>query len=149
MSPRNLTLNATGVAFVFMLLIGCGAPAATPVPPTTTPTPAVTLATSVEQVVGTWQSGRYYIRFDADGTYRQAHVLEELASAPYAISSYQFEGSEMVTKAISVSGVPSCGEAIGRYNIRLLDSGHIRVVTIRDQCLPRAGDTAREYEPVR
>ena len=129
----------------------------TPVPPTSTPTEkpatatptqAFTQATSAEEIVGTWFVGSYYIRFDKDETFRQAHALDKLDSQPYAISSYHFEGMEMVTTEISVSGVPSCGKKIGRYEIRLLESGNIRIVVIKDQCPPRAGDVAGEYEPV-
>jgi len=120
----------------------------TPKPQTATPTQAFTQATSAEEIVGTWFAGNYFIRFDNDGTFRQAHALDNLESQPYAISSYQFEGTKMVITEISVSGVPSCGKKIGSYEIRLLESGNIRIVAIKDQCPPRAGDVAGEYEPV-
>jgi hypothetical protein len=107
-----------------------------------------TLATSAEEIVGTWHESSLYIRFDEDGTFRQAHALDKLDSQPYAISSYRFEGTKMVTTEISVSGVPSCGTKIGSYEIRLLENGNIQIVTIKDQCTPRGGDTAGEYEPV-
>jgi hypothetical protein len=126
-------------------------PTPTPEPPTATPTQVFTLATSAEEIVGTWQAhaGRYYIRFDEDETFRQAHALDELDSQPYAISSYQFEGTKMVIREVSISGVPTCGKKIGSYEIRLLESGNIRIVAIEDQCEQRAGDVAREYGPVR
>jgi len=171
------------MTLVLLLLIGCGTPATTPVPPTTTPVPptatptpkpptatpipvpptatptqkpptatptqAFPLATSAEEIVGTWLVGRYYIRFDKDGTFRQADALDKLDSQSYAISSYQFEGTKMVITEVSVSGVPTCGKKIGIYEIQLLESGNIRVVAIKDQCAPRAGDIAGEYKPVR
>jgi len=108
-----------------------------------------TLATYAEEIVGTWFAGNFFIRFDKDGTFRQAHALDKLDSQPYAISSYQFEGTKIVTTEISVSGVPSCGKKIGSYEIQLLESGNIRIVAIKDQCAPRAGDIAGEYEPLR
>ncbi len=55
----------------------------------------------------------------------------------------------MVMTEVSVSGVPSCGKKSGSYEIRLLESGNIRIVAIKDQCAPRAGDLEGEYEPVR
>ena len=55
----------------------------------------------------------------------------------------------MVITEVSVSGVPSCGKKIGRYEIQLLENGNIQIVTINEQCPPRAGDTAGVYEPVR
>lgn len=161
---------------IALLLVGCGGPAATPTsvsttatlvpptptpvsptatlmpkPPTATPTPTqvFTLATSVEEIVGTWRAGSYYIRFDRDGTFRQADALDKLHDQPYAISSYQFEGTKMVIAEVSVSGVPTCGKKTGSYEIRLFESGKIWIVAVKDQCAPRAGDVAGEYEPVR
>jgi len=182
MNRQKLSQQVMGAMLITLLLVGCGAPAATPVPPTATPVPptatptpepptatptpvpptatptpkpatatptqAFTLATSAEEIVGTWVAGNYYIRFDRDGTFRQAHALDKLDSQPYAISSYQFEGTKMVITEVSVSGVPTCGKKIGSYEIQLLESGNIRIVAIKDQCAPRAGDIAGEYEPV-
>lgn len=127
-------------------------PADTPAPelPTRIPTQVFKLAASTDDVAGTWVSGdAYYIRFDKDGTYRQAHALDKLDSQPYAILSYHFEGTTMLVTDISVSGVPSCGKRIGRYEIRLLESGNIRIVIIKEECVPRGKDTALEFEPVR
>lgn len=178
MNRQKLLQQMMGAILITFLLIGCGSQPATPtsIPPTATikpllatatlkplpatatltpkiptatPTQAFTLASSAEEVIGTWAKGNYYIRFDEDGTFRQAHSLNQLDSQPYAISSYQFEGLEMVTVGISVSGVPSCGDKVGTYEIRLFESGKIKIATIRDQCGPRAGDVAGEYEPVR
>ena len=129
------------------------APTATrkPKPPTATPTPTpvFTLATSAEEVAGTWVAGNYYIRFDKDGTYRQAHALDKLDSRPYAISAYRFEGTTLVSTEIKVSGVRSCGKKSASYEIRLLESGNIWIVAIQDDCTGRKGDTEGEYEPVR
>jgi hypothetical protein len=104
-------------------------------------------------MVGTWQAGtvggRGYIRFDEDGTFRQAYTLDKLDSQPYAIDSYQFDGTRMVATEISVSGVPSCGEKIGTYEIRLLESGNIWVEVIKDRCTKRAIDLPGEYVLVR
>ncbi len=118
-------------------------------PPTAVPTQAFTQVTSAEEIIGTWFVGTYYIRFDEDGTFRQAHTLETLDSQPYAISSYEFEGTKMVTQAISVSGVPSCENLIGSYEFRLLENGNLQILVIEDRCTGRAHDTAGEYRPVR
>lgn len=181
MKRQKLSQRLIEVMLITLLLVGCGAPAVTPVSPTATPTTvpltatsvpptltpvpltatrtpiprtatpteAFTLATSAENIVGTWVVGSYFIRFDKDGTFRQARALDELASHPYAITSYQFEDTKMVIKEVSVSGVPTCGKKIGNYEIQLLKSGNIRIVPIKDECKPRARDIAGEYEPVR
>jgi hypothetical protein len=112
------------------------------------------LATSAEEIFGTWwHAGTYhYIRFDKDGTYREATALDKLDSQPYAIGSYQFKGTKMVIIVItegSFAGIPSCGKEIGSYEIQLLESGNILIVAINDQCWPRASMIPGEYKPVR
>jgi hypothetical protein len=191
MNPQMLLQQILRMTLVLLLLVGCGAPAVTAVPPTITPHPPTTtpvpkpptatltpasptltstpipptatstepptvpptqafkLATTAEEVIGTWFAGNYYIRFNKDGTFRQAHALDKLESQPYAISSYQFEGTKMVITEVSVSGVPTCGKKIGSYEVQLLESGNIRIVAIKDQCAPRAGELAGEYKPAR
>jgi len=130
----------------------------TPLPPVATPTPVLSTAvptevfsmiTSVDGLLGTWQnSDRYFYRFYADGTYNMAHAVEELDSQPYVISKFWFEEGRMFVEDISVSGVPSCKPDIGEYEIRLLESGNIRIVRIMDKCTPRARETELEFEPV-
>jgi len=117
-------------------------------PETETPRPEFTLATSGEEIAGTWRAGSYILRFDAYGTLRQAQTLEELDTRPYAICSYRFDRSSMIITEVKVSGVPSCGKKPGKYEVRLLDSGNMSIVAVADPCAPRAGDIVREYEPV-
>jgi hypothetical protein len=144
LNRQKLCQQVMGALVTMLLSIGCGAPA-------TTPTQAFTLATSAEEIVGTWmrRSGPLYLRFDEDGTLREARALDELDSQPFSINSYQFEGTRMILKEVSVSGVPSCGETIDSFEIRLLESGDIRIVVLEDECGHRAGSVAGEYEPVR
>jgi hypothetical protein len=128
------------------------APALPTATPTPEPSPAAqmkdfTLATSADEIVGTWHESGDYIRFDEDGTFRQAHGLDKLDDQPYAICSYQFEGTIMIIEEISVSGVPSCKRKIGSYEIQLLENGDIEIVTIEDQCPPRARDISGEKKP--
>ena len=134
------------------------APTSTPLPPAATPTPVLptaaptevfSLITSGDELLGTWQnSDRYYYRFYTDGTYNMAHAVEELDSQPYVISKFWFEEGRMFVEDISVSGVPSCKPDIGEYEIRLLESGNIRIVRIVDKCEPRVRETELEFEPV-
>ena len=100
-------------------------------------------------MVGTWQyADTFFYRFYPDGTYHQAHAVEELESKPYVISKYWFELGRMSVEDISVSGVPSCQPDIGVYEVRLLENGNIDIVTIKDKCTERARETAFELEPV-
>lgn len=156
MSEQRLPQHVVGAMMAMLLLAGCVAPAATPLPPIFTagspaapPTQASPLATAIEDIVGTWHSGQVYLRFHEDGTMEWGDALDALDSQPYATGNIQFEGTRMTLKETSVSGVPSCGEALGNYEVQLLPDGKIKIMTIAEECAPRAGDTALEFEPVR
>ena len=120
-------------------------------PPTSAPTQAFTLATSIEDIIGTWHSSRknLYLRFYGNGTLHHSHSLDSLDYQPYAISEIWFEGTQMYLKEKAVSGVPSCGDTPGIYEVRLFPDGKIQIVRIKEKCSPRAGDTALQYDPVR
>ncbi len=156
MSEQRLSQQVVGAMVAMLLLAGCVGPAGTPLPPIFTAGPpaapatqAFPLATSIEDIVGTWHSGAVYLRFHEDGTMQWADTLDELDSQPYATGNIQFEGTQMTLKETAVSGVPSCGDALGIYEVQLLPDGKIKIVTIEEECAPRAGDTALEFEPVR
>ncbi|MGD0920043.1 MAG: hypothetical protein ABSB22_26700 [Thermodesulfobacteriota bacterium] len=109
------------------------------------------LATSAEEIFGTWVAGSsHYLRFDQDGTFRGANTLDQLNSLPYSINSYQFNGTKMViTEVWGAIPANTCGEKIASYEIQLLESGNIRIVVIEDQCQRRAANIPGEYKPVR
>ena len=104
------------------------------------------VVTSAEQVLGTWHFLAAWTRFDDDGTIRQAWSADTLESGPYAISSYRFEDGEMLVTELAVSGVPACGDAVGRYRVWLLGSGELQIVAIDDPCPARSGDLTRVVE---
>jgi hypothetical protein len=147
MNYQKLLQQMIGVTLAMLLLVGCDTPPTTLV----SEAPAATLATSAEEIVGTWHKtiGAGYIRFYEDGAFHQARALDNLDSKPFAICEFRFEGTRMFTKEISVSGVPSCGDAIGIYEVRLLEDDKIQIASIEDKCSPRRSDTATVYEPVR
>jgi hypothetical protein len=149
MKPSLISVMFT---MLVVLATACG-PAQTPTaaPPTTAPTPAFTLATSIKDITGTWQnkSAEVYLRFYEDGTLNNADSVEKLDNQPYARSEIRFKGTQMSLKETAVDGVPSCRDALGLYEVRLLPNGKIQIVAIEDQCPPRATDTALEFEPVR
>jgi hypothetical protein len=109
-----------------------------------------TLATSLEEIAGSWQKtiGAGCIRFQDDGTFRQARRLGALDDSPFAICEIWFEGTQLFVGQCTVSGVPPCGEAIAIYEVRLLESGGIEIVAIEDNCSPRRLDTATVYDAV-
>ncbi len=148
MSPQKLSWQVMGAILTALLIVGCSSASDTP---TIMPTLEFKLAKSSEEVVGTWikRSGTTYIRIDDDGTLREARALDDLDSQPFAINSYQFTGTQMLLKEVSVEGVPSCGGFIDSFEIRLLESGNIWIVTLEGECRNRAGSFSGEYEPVR
>jgi hypothetical protein len=140
------------IVIMLVLLASACSPAQAPIAasPTSISTEAFTPATSIQDIVGTWQAEgfRVYLRFEEDGTLRYARALESLDAEPYAIAQIRFGGTQMFMKEVAVSGVPSCGEAEVVYEVQLLSSGNIQIVEIDDPCRPRAGDTALEFSPV-
>jgi hypothetical protein len=104
------------------------------------------VVTSAEQIIGTWMKPARYRRFDEDGTYRSAYSASALDGAPYAINSYRFEGGVMLVTEVAVSGVPACGDAVGRYRVWLLESGELQIVAIGDPCPARSGDMTRVFQ---
>lgn len=125
-------------------------------PPVASPAePAV--AKSAAEIVGTWVTHgklttgeNVYLRFDKDGTVRGGMVMDKLNSEPHITDSYEFKGAEMLVTEVSVaSGVPSCGNIVGHYEIQLLESGSILIGRINEHCLLRAVFLEGEYKPVR
>lgn len=142
-------LTASGLLSCSPSEVPSATPTITVTLPTAISTQVYTPLTSVEELVGTYQNAdRFYFRFYPDGTYHQAHTVEDLESQPYAISKFWFEGTEMNVEDISVSGVPSCQPNIGVYEVRLLETGNIKIVRITDKCTPRVRETELEFEPV-
>jgi len=146
MSYQRLPPMLMAATCLILLVVGCGAPAAAP---SAAPSDGYTLATSAEEVVGTWTSGSRYRRIDNDGTYRSASALDRLESQPDTITSYQFEGTKMIVEELWRPGGIHCVDTIGRYEVRLLESGSIQIVLLEDECTARAASVAKEYEPVR
>ena len=125
----------------------------TPVPPTprptSTPTEAFTLASSAEEIVGTWFNPQIVThRFNTDGTVQHAHSPDTI-DKPFAIEEFWFEGKKLFIKEISVSGVPPCSKVIvGIYEVRLLASGKMQLKAVEDKCKPRKEDTEGIFDPV-
>jgi len=123
----------------------------TPIPttplPTSKPTEAFRLASSAEEVIGTWYNPQIIcLRFKEDGTLDHAGSPNSL-DKPIAIDEYWFDNTKLHFQTFFVSGVPKC-EPIGIYEVRLLESGNIQLKAIDDKCGPRKGDTEGIYEPV-
>lgn len=142
MGPRAWWIRFVGIALMSVLVVAL---AQTATPPATA-SEAYVVVTSAEQVLGTWQYLAARTRFDDDGTFRSASSADTLDSAPYAINSFRFEGGEMLVTELAVSGVPTCGDAVGRYRVWLLESGELQIVAIGDPCPGRAGDMTRVFQ---
>ena len=142
MGPRAWWIRSVGIALMSVLVAALAQSATPPA----TASESYVVVTSAEQVLGTWQYLAARTRFDQDGTFRSAWSADTLESAPYAISSYRFEGDEMLVTELAVSGVPACGDAVGRYRVWLLESGELQIVAIDDPCSARSGDMTRVHQ---
>jgi hypothetical protein len=121
----------------------------TPPPPTATAPEPYAVVTEAQQIIGTWKfSESDFTRFYEDGTYHDAYSIAQLDPDPYAVNKYEFEDGHLVAREVSVSGVPPCGGKVGSYEIRLLRSGKLQIIVIRDACGPRVADTQGIYERV-
>jgi hypothetical protein len=118
-------------------------------PPSATAPEAYIVITDPNAILGTWRTSLPdFVRFYADGAYNEANDLEDLETAPFAIGSYEFSDGYLLVRETEVNGVPSCGGKVGRYELRLLDSGRLQIVVVKDACGARAGDTIGLYERV-
>lgn len=138
MGPRVSFGRLIGFALLSVVVVA----SAQPLMAQATESEGYVVAASAEQVIGTWvaQVGVAAIRFDEDGTYREAWGLAMLDAAPFAISTYRFDGAVMLVGGDdggTVVGVPDCGDVVGRYEARLLASGSLQFVPIEDACDPR------------
>ncbi len=144
---------------LILLWAGCS-PSATPTPtpepehtarPTATLPAGARLATSLEDIAGTWvgtTADRMYQRFNVDGTCYTSVSLEKLNTNPAVESTCIFEGDVLVMTDVKVTGLPSCGGKPGRYQVHLLANGNIIFARVFETCAPRGRSTAQEHEPV-
>jgi hypothetical protein len=138
--PTSTTLPSTPTA---------PPPSATPRPPTPTAPEPYAVVKEAQEIIGTWKfSESDFTRFYEDGTMHDAYSLAQLDDDPFAVNTYEFEEAKLILRELSVSGIPSCGGKVGTYEIRLLQSGNLQIVVIKDSCGPRAGDTHGIYKHV-
>jgi hypothetical protein len=131
--------NAVGVLVCFVLLLpsSCGEPES----------PAA--ISSAEELAGVWHrttrtgfGGEVYRQYTEDGIYRMGSSLEELEARPRVEGRFWFEGGQIVVQdTAGIPGYDICveGEKTGRYDLEVLENGHIRFVLVEDECADRAG----------
>lgn len=147
MGPRGWWIRFVGIALMTVLVVAL---AQTATPPAAA-SEAYVVVTSAEQVLGTWstQIGGPAIRFEEDGAYREAWTVATLDSAPFVISTYGFDTAVMIVAGGTAVGVPDCGDAVGRYEVRLFENGSLQMVPIEDPCSARREHMQRtRYERV-
>jgi hypothetical protein len=135
-----------------LLEAACRTPATPAQEPTPVPTRTAVLATSAEQILGTWLGrgvdGLYHL-FKENGICHIAVSEEKLADQPDAVSAYWFEGTRLFLKHLESPGLPDCPEEPAIYEVQLLASANLRFRKIKDTCAPRARSMAQEHTPIR
>lgn len=121
---------------VVVLLSGCGK--------TTTPADI----TSAEELAGVWHrttrtdfGGEVYRQYTEDGIYRMGASLEELETGPRVEGKFWFEGDQIVIQdTFGLAGYDICleGQETGKYDLEVLENGHLRFLLIEDECDERA-----------
>ena len=164
---QKLSHPLTQITVVLLFLVGCSAPAATPVPSTVipptptlvpstvippTPTPPV-LITGAEMLIGNWQplsnsSDAMFLQINSDGTCRQSYLLDGLTNVPEVECTYTFEGTDLLITAVKLNGVPECPSPTGKYEVRLMADNQIQLVSTQDTCAPRVRSTRGVYQRI-
>jgi len=138
-------LLAGSIAIAMFLIAGCGAR-------------GPKSASSAEDIAGTtWFSnfgGPLYFQFFEDGTMRASSNRELVEDHPQGISKFWFEGTQLFLESTHQG---HCDEdAVGIYEVHLLENGNLRFVASEDECAGRAtrfqglvdGEITSEWEPV-
>jgi hypothetical protein len=93
-----------------------------------------------------------YRQYTEDGIYRMGTSPEELETRPRVEGRFWFEDDKIVVQ--DTSGIPGfdiCveGDKTGKYEVELLENGHIRFVAVEDECRDRVQMLGSgEMEPV-
>jgi hypothetical protein len=113
-----------------LALSACQVP--TPAPPTATPGPR--LATSAEDIVGTWQGAGFQ-----DGTYYSGPVPQLEKDEPGLEGEFRFEGTQLHLGGVEASDLAPCLSENAIYEVQLLESDHLMFTAIEEECLWRRG----------
>ena len=162
MCCQKLSHSLIKITVVLLFLVGCSAPAATPVPPTAippTPTPVPLTSTPpvinpiAEMLIGTWQPlsdnpDAMFLQFNSDGTCRHAYSLDHLKNTPEIECTYTFEGTNLLITAVKLNGVPECPSATGKYEVLSIADNQIQLVSIKDTCARRIRSTQYKYQRI-
>ena len=120
-------LMAGSIAIALFLIASCGAP-------------KPGLATSAEEIVGTWQKVRgseWYMQFFEDGTLHGSHNTFLLDDRANFKAEFRFEGAQLIMEEILY---PACEEIpTAIYEVHLLETGNLQFVAIEDECAGRRG----------
>ncbi len=149
-----------------LLIISCAAPPSTPtlvtettlprstevgIQQTETPAPGPKLASSAEDIVGTWQStaSSVEVQINEDGTiHAQSSSTGEINEL-----EFRFEGTRFFQKNSRGLGCTLEGHETGIYDVELFENGNLKYIVIEDECLTRVNYLAGriievEWEPV-
>ena len=148
MNKKITTLLVFGLIFLSACSTLASSPTVTSSP---TETPEPSLATSKDDVIGTWQLGSgprsIFFQFKADGTYRMAQATaDNLNDNPLHLGQFVLEGGLLTFTSSDDS--PICAGQSGTYEVRLLEQGQIGLSLIEDECSIRSGPNLSPLDPI-
>jgi hypothetical protein len=112
---------------------------------------------SIEQIVGDWQRakphggvGVTYLRFNSDGTYRQATGSQDRLETPMFEGTFELNSGEIVVtdyNQLIEHYLWECDSAAdaGRYSVSLMENGSLLIERITDECVSRQDNFPAEY----
>ena len=100
------------------------------------------LATSVEDIVGSWSPlpGELYYEFNGDGTYATGNVVGNGNRVPGVKGTLQFDGTRVTLLETENNGdrlFQPCGDTPGIYEVQLLAGDALQFIKIEDECVGR------------
>ena len=117
------------------------------------------LATSAEDIVGTWQQvggTPRYLQFFEDGTLHVADSLFLLDDQPFVEVEFRFEGTQLIME--ETFPLTFCQEnPTSIFEVHLLENGNLQFVAVEDKCggasaalvgVSAVVEITREWEPV-
>jgi hypothetical protein len=89
----------------------------------------------VDDLIGLWlatETGMDYVQFNEDGTYRHAHAVPWLETAPVEVGQFRLEGTTLTFSSSNESR--ECKGQSGSYQVELTGQDQLQFVLQEEPC---------------